>query len=370
MKVWRLKFEVDLFDNLEPLISWSVEKNQTFDGRLHKKDWIKEKVKRMEPWKELELGDAPGFEIPVFSERAVSCLEPLIRDYVEFLPLESKEGKFYAVNITNILINALDYDKSEIIRFSSGNIMTIDKFDFKENAVKNNPIFKLEELKIGSTQFVTDEFVKLVKDNDLRGFCFELVWESNKSQIYNIEYQNKIHNLPLEEQKKIEGYDENYFPFFERIKREKEPSIQEGTIFAVHFRKKFCYGKVMCMQTKIHDISEENFVVCFSNELSDTLDKYPKHITMKNLLIGPIFVRKIFWEIGVCYTVDCIPLTIEEKNLNIGFFEETNDGIIKKYNIRGQIIKYNSQILTPCIESMLEDIEKEMIIELKLKGLW
>lgn len=181
MKVWSLEFEVDLFDNLEPVSSWSVEKIQSFDGRQHKKEWVKEKVKRMEPWKGLDLGDAPGFEIPVFSRRAVSCLGSLLRDYVEFLPLESEEGEFFGVNITNVLEGAVDYERSEVIRYSSGRIMTIEEYEFNENVIKNNPIFKIKELEIGNTQFVTDEFVELVNSNHLSGFCFSLIWESEKT---------------------------------------------------------------------------------------------------------------------------------------------------------------------------------------------
>lgn len=41
----------------------------------------------MEPEKGLELSDAPGFTIPVFSRRAWECLEPLISKNVEILPL-------------------------------------------------------------------------------------------------------------------------------------------------------------------------------------------------------------------------------------------------------------------------------------------
>lgn len=359
MKVWRLKFEVDLFDNLEPVNSWPIEKYQSFDGRKHKKDWIEEKVQRMEPWKKLELGDAPGFEIPVFSGRAVNCLASLIQDYVEFLPLESEEGDFYAINITNVLKNAVDYDKSKIIRFSSGRVMTIDEYYFDETVIKNNPIFKIEELKMGSAQFVTEEFVKLVEENNLSGFCFELVWDSEETKTeienpYKTEYENRVCKLTLEQQKMLEEYDKVFFPFLKIIKEDRNPSIQEGTIFAVQFGKRYCYGKVMCMQTNIPGIPKDNFVVCFFDELSNNLNEYPKQITMQNLLLGPLFIRKIFWKTGFCYTVDHFPLTAEEKNMNIGFFDDGSDGIVKKYNMRGQAISYTPQILTPCIESMLK----------------
>lgn len=167
----------------------------------------------------------------------------------------------------------------------------------------------------------------------------------------------------------LEEYEEVFFPFLEKIKEEENPTIQEGTIFAIRFCEKYCFGKVMCMQAKIPGISKENMVVCFSNELSNDLNKYPKKISMQNLLLGPLFIREIFWKKGICYTVDHIPLTKEEREMDIGFFDSHNKEKIKRYSFSGQEISYNPQILTPCIESALEDVEKELITELMLKEL-
>ena len=49
----------------------------------------------MEPEKGLELSDAPGFTIPVFSRRAWECLEPLISKNVEILPLDFNEKEYF-----------------------------------------------------------------------------------------------------------------------------------------------------------------------------------------------------------------------------------------------------------------------------------
>lgn len=371
MKVWQLYFEVDLFDNLEPIEPWSVDKIQSFDGKTQKKAWKKEKVRRMEPQKKLKLGDAPGFDIPAFSKRAVRCLIPLVGDYVEFLPLESEEGEFFAVNIINVLEGAVDEDNSKIIRFDSGDVMTIEEFVFHENIVQGNPIFKIKELCVGNTQFVTEEFVNVVKENQLEGFCFELVWDSerlpNKNQ-YIVDFEKRVDVLPLQQREIIQKYNKISFPFLERIKENKKPSIQEGTIFAVRFAEKYCFGKVMCMQAKIPDISKDNFVVCFSDKITNNISEYPKHITMENLLLGPLFIREVFWKIGICYTVDYSPLTVGERNLDIGFFENSYNETI--YNIKGEKVSYNPQVLMPCIESMLEDIEIGMITELMVRGLW
>ena len=91
MKIWQLSFELDDYDNLVPIKEFTVEEIQSFDGRSHLRQWKPVQVKRMEPEKGLELSDAPGFTIPVFSRRAWECLEPLISKNVEILFYSSED---------------------------------------------------------------------------------------------------------------------------------------------------------------------------------------------------------------------------------------------------------------------------------------
>lgn len=51
MKIWKLKFELDEFDNLIPVKAFSAEEIWRFDGHALKKDWNPLPVKRMEPEK-------------------------------------------------------------------------------------------------------------------------------------------------------------------------------------------------------------------------------------------------------------------------------------------------------------------------------
>src|SRR5690554_3152186 len=61
------------------------------------------------------IGDFPSLVIgdPVFSEKAWGVFKPYIGKYTEPLPLITTEGKYYALNILNI-IDALDKENSEI----------------------------------------------------------------------------------------------------------------------------------------------------------------------------------------------------------------------------------------------------------------
>jgi hypothetical protein len=61
----------------------------------------------MEPEKGLELSDAPGFTIPVFSRRAWECLEPLISKNVEILPLDFNEKEYFGINVITVLQNMI-----------------------------------------------------------------------------------------------------------------------------------------------------------------------------------------------------------------------------------------------------------------------
>jgi len=119
MKIWQLHFEVDKYDNLIPVREFTADEIQSFDGRKHKDIWKPLPVKRMEPEKELELSDAPGFTIPVFSKKAMEILRPLIQNSVEELELQFQEAEYYGINVTTVL-NIFDYSKSKYRMFSDG----------------------------------------------------------------------------------------------------------------------------------------------------------------------------------------------------------------------------------------------------------
>jgi len=131
MKIWHLFFEVDKYENLIPNRKFTADEYQSFDGRRKKEKWSPLSVKRMEPEKGLGLSDAPGFTIPVFSNKALEVLRPLIKDSVEELALQFDEGEYYAINVISVL-DVIDYSKSKYRMFSDGNrIMYFEKYAFR-----------------------------------------------------------------------------------------------------------------------------------------------------------------------------------------------------------------------------------------------
>lgn len=86
------------------------------------------------------------------------------------MPVEYDEP-YYLMNVIN-MIDALDMEKSEFKRYKDGRIMYCTKYVFKKDVIGNNIIFKIPQFPVTDV-LVTEEFVKLAKDNDLKGFIFE-----------------------------------------------------------------------------------------------------------------------------------------------------------------------------------------------------
>ena len=179
MKIWKLGTEVDKYDNLQRMESWSWEETQSFDGRNKSECWDPIKVKRMEPEKGLSLSDTPWLNtpIPIFSGRVKKAMESFLGDAVEFLPITFDEGEFWIVNVTNVL-DCIDYEKAKLRRFaSSGRVMLFEKYCFIKERVMDENIFKIPELPI-MYPFVSDRFKEQIELNKFCGFKFELVWDS------------------------------------------------------------------------------------------------------------------------------------------------------------------------------------------------
>ena len=117
--------------------------------------------------------------IPIFSQRAADALKHILEPNGQLLPLDYNKGKYYAFNVTK-LIDALDIERSDIVRFSTGRIMDIIRYEFIANKLdKDLTIFKLlptPTLRV----FVTDTFAQLINSNGLTGFDLKPVWSTSE----------------------------------------------------------------------------------------------------------------------------------------------------------------------------------------------
>jgi hypothetical protein len=180
MKIWQLSFEVDDFDNLSPVDDFTANEIQSFDGRKKANLWTPLKVKKMEPEKKLPLSNAPGFIIPVLDKQAYNLLLPIIDKDVEALPLLCKEGDFYAINVISVL-DVIDYSRSMYKMYSDGNrIMAFQKYAFrKDSEVLYHNMFKIIDEPTRKA-FVSDAFRDTVLNNNLTGFKFKFIWDSEQ----------------------------------------------------------------------------------------------------------------------------------------------------------------------------------------------
>ncbi len=182
MKVYKLDFDVNNYKSIQLCEEISADYYQMFDGTSLKNRWKKLKVKFYEEDKDLKDGDAPGFNIPVFNEKALNALLPLIKDNVEILPLQLNNETLYGINVLSI-VNALNYDLSEYKTFRDGKrVMAIKKYAFIEEKIEKNNIFKLMDLPRGDV-FVSEEFHDRVIDYHLEGFKLEIIYDETVSPL-------------------------------------------------------------------------------------------------------------------------------------------------------------------------------------------
>jgi hypothetical protein len=115
---------------------------------------------------------------PIFSARAKGLFEPHLAGRGIWLELDTGEAPYWLFYCTNIA-DVLDEKASTLINFpSTGRHMAITSFAFKPDLVKDQFIFSVTQ-EPGKSTYVTDAFVKVVRDNQLTGFSFLRLWSSD-----------------------------------------------------------------------------------------------------------------------------------------------------------------------------------------------
>jgi hypothetical protein len=126
-------------------------------------EWIEDDLNSGKP-----RSDFPTLgSIPVFSRRAVDALLDLLIPNGELLPLQCATGLYYIYNVTHV-VDALDEERSELVRFSDGGVMRVVSYAFKSGAVRGETVFKVPQLR--GTVFASDVFSRRIHDAELTGF--------------------------------------------------------------------------------------------------------------------------------------------------------------------------------------------------------
>lgn len=178
MRIYKLDFDVNNYKSIQLCEYVSSDYYQMFDGTSIKDKWTTLKVKYYEDDKELKSGDAPGFNIPVLTKKALDVLLPLINDDVEILTFQLNDETLFGINVLTV-IDAIDYDLSVYRKYRDGKrIMAFKKYVFKEDMLRNKKIFKLIDLPRGDI-FISEEINNTIFDSGLKGFKTILVYENH-----------------------------------------------------------------------------------------------------------------------------------------------------------------------------------------------
>lgn len=125
---------------------------------------------------ELKLGDVLrcwdfiGFIINDRAYKLFSNNPKLKAQYIKF------QDDFILLN-NLLVIDALDNEKTEFEYFED-DIIGVEKYAF--NQLDYPPLFQTSRLDglVDMDYFVTDEFINFVNDNNIKGFLFKEVWDS------------------------------------------------------------------------------------------------------------------------------------------------------------------------------------------------
>lgn len=164
---------VNCCDDADYEIFWS------FDGSPRTPGWRPVKVRRVraDERQAFNPSDFPwlGAHALVMRRKPVEALHEILKASGEILPLATDDGtELFVLNVTRVL-DAIDEQRSEILRFpGSGRIMRIKSVAFLAPIVRGADIFRLPHR--ASSTYVSDRFVKAVQDAGLEGLEFKQVW--------------------------------------------------------------------------------------------------------------------------------------------------------------------------------------------------
>jgi hypothetical protein len=123
----------------------------------------------------LRSADFPwlGSHVLILRDRAVETVGSILDDYGELLPLDCEQANLWLLNVCRI-VDALDEEESDLIRFSTGRIMKIQKAVFRDKLLSDAHIFKLPQMVRGSI-YLTEDVAQQIQQARLQGIGFRVV---------------------------------------------------------------------------------------------------------------------------------------------------------------------------------------------------
>lgn len=171
-----------------PGIRLKQEMWDKFRGKSLKEIWPA-KVKYQYLSKRTARGDFPydfqSSSYLILSLRAADALRDLLEPEGEFYPIECDENPQLTAWWPTKLCDALDKIRSEILWFDEEEKKRpayVKRFWFLEKKIGDIPIFQIPE---DFNFFVTDRFLRRVRERKLKGFGFRKLWTPEEGCIHS-----------------------------------------------------------------------------------------------------------------------------------------------------------------------------------------
>lgn len=180
MRIYRFQVQ-EGYEWVVPVEDGYFEAFRAFDGSRKAANWQPIRMRLVdkdERGRRLLPSDIPwlGEHAPVLRRKAVERFGSMLAADGELLPLACDEAELFVFNVTSV-VDALDLDRSELLRFpSTGRIMKVKTHVFRPERLSGVRAFKVPEL-LRSSLFVTDEVVRVA--GGLTGVGFKLLWEGS-----------------------------------------------------------------------------------------------------------------------------------------------------------------------------------------------
>lgn len=153
----------------------------SFDGGSRASTWKPVRVRRVraDDRQEFRESDFPwlGSHALVLRQRAVKALGHTIEQCAELLPLETDdEAELFVLNVLRV-VDALDEERSSVVRFPSSNrVMRVTRPHFREAVIRGLDMFRLPFR--ASPTYVSQGFVDAASAANLVGLDFRKVWSA------------------------------------------------------------------------------------------------------------------------------------------------------------------------------------------------
>lgn len=172
------------FDLVQPVDDddWKTLQN-LLNGEPRKAGWTAPQMKVVRSYKgrKYKSADCPWYTGSglALRERAMHAVKDLVESCGELLPFSVEGEPFYFVN-ARIISGALDMEKSDISRFTSGRIMSINKPVFYAQKLEGLALFRLSEISV-SVLYLGESFVRRWNEAGLTGIRFEKLFDSDEA---------------------------------------------------------------------------------------------------------------------------------------------------------------------------------------------